>query len=253
MIMLADIRCLNVIFSKEKIDDISNIEFFMSKNSELVLDLKQPHDIQNRMLFLTDYSGPIGLPKNVAINIPQNYNHANIAGIISSPAHITGKGSLDILIHPDSGLELLAQADELLIVNRQIISPVDDDAPGYNFKYGGRAFDEIIDAYDKVCVDRMTPPNIIETDRAINVEFHQSRFPDYDEIDICIKEKLVNIMKFSGVTNIFYNLNSSKDLAQEKSSGIVDLKARLEQALKDEKFELAAKIRDDIRKLEGNN
>jgi hypothetical protein len=244
------IKILTFSFGGEKRS--SQIEFYIPKDNILKFDDKKEHYRLGNELEFINYSGAIGVPSNVAINIPYSYNGIDISGIIASPAHITGLGCLELVIKPESNLELLIQADELLIVNKEYVPGNKEEYMMYNYGYGSRVFSDIKKEYLRRAIDNIISPKIIDTPTTYNADLKNSRFHNIRDIDICIKENIVNIMKFNGVTNVFDNNVEYKiiELNKNKSTGIDLLKQNLENALKKEEFEKAAKIRDEIKKRE---
>jgi len=250
--MVSDIKVITLDVSEEKLEKPLQVKFFIPKGNAVQFNEKRgDYYLDDGELILTDYSGAISVPTNVAINIPNIYNRINIEGIIGSPAHITGKGSLYLIIKPESGLELLAHTTGLLIVDKKIYTNTDED---YNTSKDGcgKSFSDIKKQYLEEAVDDITIPSILDTNNRLIADFRNSKIHNLQDIDICMREKLVNITKLYGITNLFYKTDEYKkiNIKNNKSNSVDDLKIDLENAIRDEKFEKAAKIRDDIRRRE---
>jgi len=237
-------------------DDYSEplkIEFYIPKDNIITFNERIGHHLsRDGELTLINYSGPIGIPRGVAINIPNRYNTIDIEGIIDSPAHITGLGPLDIIINPKSELELLVNTSGLLIIDKRLSVENPDDYGIRNYRHGDRLFSEIKKRYLEDTINKISPPSILDTHATMNADFRNSRVYSIRDIDICIQENLVNIRKDDGISNIFYdNVEYKKiDITNKKPTVIDNLRIDLKNAEDDENYEKAAKIRDDIRRRE---
>jgi hypothetical protein len=243
-------------------DRPNDIELQISKDNNVHYNTlsKEDNAISKRgnTLILDDYSGIVRVPRNVGLIIESD---RDIFGIIDSRAIINGKGDLNLTIAEDNELELCLKTKEIVLLNKivqyhgiGVISKEEYIGHGKLRHFNELKRKYIDNKYSGLSNSEISEPKYISNEKRIRADFANSKI-SYNDINVCLEHNLVNIVKNSGISNLFYKNPLEKFTKAEVDARkkIINDRRELEHTLlsiaNTEEYERMIAIKQDIDKL----